>query len=147
MLTKEPHLEGFLLPIRSCHSELRTGTGKLHVPCLIIPGNLSLFDLAFQLPGLRPFSSGIKNLIFVFTTVVPDIFIIPVQEKKPNLRQGIRQLKLGVYDIVHIKEGFQMLGTYGSNDPVFRMNDITDLLDIPYVSGSHFTNEDLMGGL
>ena len=38
-----------------------------------------------------------------------------------------------------------MLWTYGSDNTMVRMNNIADFLDIPHMSGSHFTHKDLMG--
>ena len=46
--------------------------------------------------------------------------------------------------MIQALEGLEMLISDGSNDPVIRMHNITDLLNVPDMPCTHFADEDLM---
>ena len=92
---------------------------------------------------VAPPADGIGKIGAV-AAVGADVFVIAVEKEHAVLRQGVRQLKLGLHHPFKRFEGLQMLGTDGGDDAVVRVHDVAQLFDVADPFGAHFADEDLV---
>ena len=140
MRSYELHLEGLSLPLRG---DYRKASAELRNGDVLRPIPLSRGACPDRLPAL----CKVEGLLRIFSGLLPDIFVVPVQKDHTLRGNRVGQLKLGFLDIVDRKEGLQVLGPHRSDDPVFRVHQVAELLDLPHPSGAHLADKDLMGRL